>query len=453
MLSSGNLRMVPQSMEEIEVQEKSNASIESENQNQNERLVNEVRTMLESLGPPLSTKCHIKRIPDYLRNVNEQSYTPRIISIGPIHHFNEKLRTKEKFKLSCLKNFIERTEINLENLVSSIREMEESIHCCYADDISRSMHSDDFVKMILVDAIFIIELFIRYDRYDRGERDYDDLIMRDQLFIIPFDLVLLENQLPFFVLEKLFNLAFPNHSTSSSLIHITLQFFNNHFNVQKISSLNMIIQHLTDLFKTFLLPPSQSIQKRSFENAKLLYSASQLHEAGVKFKMSSSKCLLDIKFDLKNGVLEIPCLELYDETVRLIRNVMAFEQTCYTEKCIYLMDYSIFLDDLINTTKDMDLLCNKGIVANYLGDNEAAKSIINNLNINVYPPSANSNYIQIYKDLNAFYQKPSHRWKATLMHQYFSTPWRGASTIAAVTLLVLTLIQTICSIIQIVPIV
>ena len=149
-------------------------------------------------------------------------------------------------------------------------------------------------------------------------------------------------------------------------------------------------------------------------------SASQLHEAGAKFKVSSSKCLLDIKFDLKIEVLEIPCLELDDETEVVIRNIMASEQSLYRENIVVIRDYSIFLDYLINTTKDIDLLFEKGIVANYLGNNKAATSFVNNLNTYIYPPSSDSNHIQIHKDLNAFYEKPSHRWKATLRHQIYN---------------------------------
>ena len=332
--------------------------------------------------------------------------------------------------------------------------MEESIHRCYSETILPYMHSasNDLLKMILVDAIFILELFLRYDS---GILTSGDPMIAGHwmLSVLKLDLLLLENQLPFFVLEKLFDLAFPV-SDSPSLIYLTFMFFED-FNIQNLTHENVEIEHFTDLLRTFQLPPPLNPLSpliRTHETVKLSYTATQLHEAGVKFKVSSSKCLHDIKFDLKNGVLEIPCLQLYDDTEVLIRNVMALEQYSNWDKN-YVMDYFLFMDFLINTTKDIDLLCNKGIVANYLGDNKAAASFINNLNTNIVPPGFDSNHIRIYKDLNTFYEKPWHRWKATLRHQYFSTPWRTASTIAAFILLGLTFIQTVCSIIQIVPIV
>ena len=358
----------------IEIQQELNASIEietentesqneantsNENKSQYERMVSALEIMIEKPEPSFSFECRIKRIPDHLRKVNEKAYTPMIISIGPFHHFDKKLQLMEKFKVRYLKSFIARANINLENLVSTIREMEERIQSCYAETTFPFKHKDDFVKMVLVDAIFILELIFRTVN---GCWESDDLLIGEQMPFIIYDLVLLENQLPFFVLEKLFNLIYPNCSNSSSLIDLTFKFFDD-FNVQEVTPKNVQIEHFTDLIRIFQLPQLQSLPKRQTgsEIVTLLYSATQLHEAGVKFRVNSSKCLLDITFEIKNGVLEMPRLELHDGTETLIRNVMALEEFLYpTNKCV--TDYFIFLDDLVNTAKDMDLLCNKKIV-------------------------------------------------------------------------------------------
>ena len=112
------------------------------------------------------------------------------------------------------------------------------------------------------------------------------------------------------------------------------------------------------------------------------------------------------------------------------------------------MDFYFILDSLINTTKDVDLLSHKGILINGLGDSNAVTSMINNLNRGIMWRKFNSNFNQLGKDLNEYYEKPWHRWKAILRHQYFSTPWRSASTIVAIILLLLTLIQTVFSILK-----
>ncbi|KAM4126181.1 hypothetical protein ACB094_01G368700 [Castanea mollissima] len=433
--------------ENTESQKEANTT--NENKSQYKRMVRALEIKIEEPEPSFSFTCRIKRIPDYLRKVNEQAYSPMIISIGPLHYFDKKLHTMEKFKVRYLKSFMKRADRDLENLVSTISGMEERISCCYAET-SPDIDTDKFLIVILVDAIFILELIFR-NVY--GCWESDDFLIRDQMIFIICDLILLENQIPFFVLKKLFKLVYPSCPNSFSLLHLTFKFFK-HFNVQEILPNNVKIEHFTDLIRIFQLPQLQSLPKRQTgsETVTLLYSATQLHEAGVKFQVNSSKCLLDITFDFKNGVLEMPCLELYDETEAVIRNVMAFEQYCFGEK-IYIRDYYLLLDCLVNTTRDIDLLCDKGIIRNYLGDNKAATSLVNKLNIHVSLSGINPNHNRIFKELNAFYDKRWHKWKATLRHQYFSTPWRIASTIAAIILLVFTFIQTVCSIIQIVPIV
>ncbi|KAL4655067.1 hypothetical protein ACB092_01G424400 [Castanea dentata] len=424
------------------------ASTSSGNETQIEGLVKDITTMFASLQPPFSITGRIN-VPDHLRNrkVAEEVYTPQVISIGPIHHSTEKLRPMEKCKVWYLECFISRAKTNLENLVNAITEMEKNIRPWYAETIVSSMSSDDFVKMILMDAIFILELFFR-DAYPRKEQD-DPIRAEPWLPLsVRIDLMLLENQLPFFVLKKLFDLSFPDDSNSLSLIKLSFKFFES-YNFQRMApedvDVNVEILHLTDLIRTFLL--RSPLPGRNSVVSKLLYSATQLQEAGVKFKVNSKNSLLDIKFDSKHGVLEMPSLEIYEETIILFRNLITLEQSCYLDDA-YITDYVVLLNFLIDTTKDMDLLCEKGILVNYVRDNNTATTAFNDLNNYLIWSVMNSDYVKICEELNAFYKKSWHRWKATLRNQYFSSPWRSASTIAAIILLVLTFIQTVFSIIQ-----
>ena len=71
--------------------------------------------------------------------------------------------------------------------------------------------------------------------------------------------------------------------------------------------------------------------------------------------------------------------------------------------------YLILLDFLINTRKDVDLLCDKKILVNYLGDNNAIKSMINNLNKDIIWSGTRDDYIDLCKELNGFYKNPWHK--------------------------------------------
>ena len=400
-------------------------------------------------------------VPDHLRKLDEQAFTPLLISIGPIHHSNVKLQTMKKYKVLFCERFMLRANINLQNLEDKIRRREDEIRSYYTETILSSISSDDFVTMIRVDGMFILEYFLR----DSDPRlvGNDHMIAEWMRPILKFDLVLLENQLPFFVLEMLFNLAtFPddleiNHLPLRYLAFGFFQCYN--FQMKQLGYFNVKIEHFTDLVRLFYL--SEQLLDRRSGGAKLSYSATQLHEAGIKFKgvefdenmrrYRGNRRFLDIRFDLKKGVLEIPCFALNEEKIRLIQNIIALEQSIYVEHA-YVTDFFVILNFLIKTSKDVDLLCDKGILINYLGDSNAATSAVNNLNTKILGDYMNKEYLKICEDLNASYEQlwygwraPWHRWRETLWRQYFSTPWRAASTSGGIILLVLTAIQTVCS--------
>ena len=398
-------------------------------------MVNDIETKL-NIG---SNECCIYKVSYHLRKWNEEAYT-HVISIGPYHHNKEKFRTAEKHKVIYFKHFMKRTERKWEDLVSTIRKMEDSIRCCYVE--TDQLKRDDFVEMIMFDAIFILELFLKPKL--GGWATDNPMCVENWLYaMVMHELLLLENQVQFFVIEELYHQALPSISNSHSLIQLTFDFFK-HLNIHKKAP-NVKIQHFTDLLRFFELPNENELPSRHREVIFPRYSATQLREAGVKFEVVSSKCALDLNFN--KGVLKIPLLDFQDNMEARVRNIMALEQ-CDPKKPLYFTDFFLILDRLANTTTDVDLPSDKGIVVNSLGDNNVVTFIINNLNRGIFRGNMNENYCDLCIALNAFYEERWHRWKALLRHQYFSSPWRSASTIAAIILLVLTLIQTILSIIK-----
>ena len=408
----------------------------------------DITTMFQSSKQQFSIGGLI-HVPDHLRKLDEQAFTPLLISIGPIHHSNVKLQTMKKCKVLFCECFIQWANINLQHLVHTIRDKEEEIRSYYADTVVSNIRSDDFVTMIVVDGMFILEYFVRQSNSLLEEDDPTIPVWMHT--ILQSDLVLLENQLPFFVLEMLFQQAnFPAELKLKplSLRELAFDFFI-WYNFQRIAleDFNAKIEHFTGLVRFFYLSESEQLPYVRPGGAKLSYSATQLHEAGIKFKVAPEKYgrrFLDIRFNLKNGVLEIPCIALNDEKIRLIRNIVAVEQSHYVGDA-YVTNFFAILDFLIDNSKDVDLLCDKGILVNYLGDSNAAASAINSLCTNILCDYMNPEYSNTCEKLNAFYKKPWHKWRATLWHQYFSTPWRSTSTCAAIILLLLTLAQTVCT--------
>jgi len=232
-----------------ELHSEANASIE--NEDRDTQLVNDITKMLESSEPPFSPKCSIYRVPHDLRRLNEEAYTPQYISIGPFHHGDNRLEAMEKLKVRYFKRFVKKATLNVKKLVSIVRDKEGDVRRCYAESIQLS--SDDCVKLILVDASFIIVFFLICQLEEW--RSNDDLIVFTprMMAIVVKDMWLLENQLPLFVIKEIFNFAFASYSNIPSFAQLTFGFFRG-FNTQKMSpDPNLEIMHFLDLLRTFFL--------------------------------------------------------------------------------------------------------------------------------------------------------------------------------------------------------
>ncbi|XLT26871.1 hypothetical protein HN873_058163 [Arachis hypogaea] len=421
--------------------------------NPNETVM-EIKTMLEEGQPHFTEKCCIYRVPHNIRKFNKDAYTPEVVSIGPFHHGNEKLLKMEYHKRLYCRQFIERSETkNLESFVSCVQELEAEVRGCYSDDIK--LCKEKHVMVILVDCCFILEFLLRI----HFKQLQDAIFLSPWLWgFISLDLLLIENQVPFFVLDKLYNLAFPStlNSNHPSLLSLTLLVVPNNTippgynNELTLSSVGRIA-HFTDLIRKLLLRSSQFFQPSASGRARgkkitQIYSATKLNEAGVKFEVNKNdKCLLDL--EISGCTLRIPFISVDDWTEVILRNLLAFEQ-CHCIYESYLTDYIIFFDFLINADKDVDFLIKKKIIVNWLGDSNAVAKMFNGLGVNLLYPDFNVQYSRIFDELNAFCARPWNKNVATLRRDYCNTPWKTVASIAGIFLLILTVIQTVFSILH-----
>ncbi|KAK7300108.1 hypothetical protein RJT34_10942 [Clitoria ternatea] len=404
----------------------------------------EIEGMLSKAEPPFTADCCIYRVPLDIRNLNSQAYTPRVVSIGPFHSDNPQLQNMKSLKQCYCKRFIKRAETCLDDLVNVLQQSEPKIRACYSDEIKYT--PQEFVELILVDCGFIIELLMEYYPVPNSTDNGDEIIPLKPWLIhkIKMDLLLLENQLPFSYVEKLYNLAFINEQFPS-LLELTFKFFNQYNKLNWSPSTTVSIVHFTDLLRMFHLQPDNRQPSRGPLPLMHLNNATELTEAGVKFMVNEkSNCFLDL--ELSGHYLQIPKFTVHDSTEILFRNMVALEQCHYPQK-FYITDYIAVLDFLMNTGKDVDILIQNGIITNWIGDSDAVAKLYNGLCKNIIPENFNSKYLDICKRLNKHCKHPWNKWKATLRHDYCQTPWQIAASAAAILLLILTIIQTVCSII------
>ncbi|XP_057476434.1 UPF0481 protein At3g47200-like [Actinidia eriantha] len=168
---------------------------------------------------------------------------------------------------------------------------------------------------------------------------------------------------------------------------------------------------------------------RGEDYSELMPSASNLDYAGVKFVGGSGQDFFKVKFTEAQSCLgrcfhrarfEIPTLCIYDSTEPFLRNLIAFEQCCPRVSC-YFTSYARLMDTLVDSAKDVEVLQKTGILRNYLGADQEASDLFNNLCKEVV--LGKFYFAKMCKQATQYSKR---RWPAFVAHvrrQYFATPW------------------------------
>ncbi|XP_059643200.1 UPF0481 protein At3g47200-like [Cornus florida] len=425
----------------------------------------QLQNEIDGLPPLVSEPC-IFKVNEGLRKGNEEAYTPVLVSIAPYHYENSNLRAMREHKLRYFQSLSQRINNYINDTISVaaylilVNEMADRAKACYADPIR--LERDEFVEMILLDACFIIE-FLRKSCYEEL-RDEDDPIFRSSWMQkqICRDLMLLENQLPFFVLDELFNptlnLTFEKFPLHVLAIFPIFDMLPKCYSpektidqiIQKTSAHGREIKHFLDLLQIFYRPSFEepSANLSDGERCTRMSTAMELQEAGISFKVDDDNddvSIFDISF--KNGQMKIPKFQVADGTDTFLRNIIAYEQHSCDVGPKYFTDYMHFMDLLINTEKDVNMLRLNEIIDNWLGDDVEVARLFNKLGDGVLISPSKFYYSDVCQKVKNHCENCWNRAKAKLRRNYFNNPWVGISTVAASILLLLTLIQTVVALI------
>jgi len=104
----------------------------------------------------------------------------------------------------------------------------------------------------------------------------------------------------------------------------------------------------------------------------------------------------------------------------------------------------------LGASKDVEILVENRIIENRLSSKEEVVQLFYNLQKENLVSADDFLFKGRIKDLNAFCKKPWNKWKANLKQKYFNTPWAAVSVSGAVILLILTVMQSVCSMLQVV---
>ncbi|KAM2227456.1 hypothetical protein ACFXTI_014260 [Malus domestica] len=409
-------------------------------------------------APDYSSNPKIQKVPFMLRNSTtvEKYYEPRAVAIGPFHHGNPRCELAEEFKLMLTKRFLKYTRQTVETLHQKVEKKIKELRECYAKEATQTYDDETLAWMLFLDGCSTLQFIHSF-----VDEELEELkIKRDQIAFAQQDLFLLENQVPYQVLELLMSSS-NKHEELKKAIETYVQ-----ANIgapgkkqsekqeqkqsknqeQKQSNVAITMEkpaHLLDLLRTRMLGPPKNPDKRAKDHSVQSFrNVQELDAAGIHFTLSKSSLLGDISFVSQSfaGFLSLPAISVDDSTGPKFMNLIAYEMCPDFQNDFAVTSYISFLDALIDHADDVKELRSAGVLYNLLGSDKEVAKLFNEIGTDLVPNT--DIYHDVKAEIEKHYKTKWKTWMSQFCHDHFRSPWTFLAFVGVLAALGLTGIQT-----------
>jgi hypothetical protein len=137
----------------------------------------------------------------------EKYCVPRVVSLGPIHHDEKKYRLTEEYKLTLADDFIKKSGKSDEELYEMVKKNIKQLREYYDEEVTWPKYPDEVLAWILfVDGcatLKFIDIVVSVD----NKKLQEFKIKNDHVAFVQQDLFLLDNQLPYQLLDDLMKMS------------------------------------------------------------------------------------------------------------------------------------------------------------------------------------------------------------------------------------------------------
>ncbi|AES86511.1 hypothetical protein MtrunA17_Chr4g0002861 [Medicago truncatula] len=168
----------------------------------------------------------IFNVPKLLMASDPDSYVPQQVAIGPYHYWRPELYEMQSYKLAATKRFLKSLQsFKLDNLVDQLTKYEQRVRGCYHKFLD--LNGETMVWMMIVDASFLLELLQIYAMQEGATKR---VVSSSMSHLVDYagrksahnamlrDIVMLENQIPLFVLRKLLEFKFSSKEAADEML-------------------------------------------------------------------------------------------------------------------------------------------------------------------------------------------------------------------------------------------
>ncbi|XP_043692960.1 UPF0481 protein At3g47200-like [Telopea speciosissima] len=399
----------------------------------------------EEQGTCQSSIYKLQRVPMTLREIekNKGCYDPIVVSIGPFHHRHPKLQSLEKLKATIAQKFISGRDTR--KFYFNFVVVSHKARDCYAEGSIDAFKDDEFMRMMFLDGCFLL-YFI--DCAVKG-RLQDMKMKDDQIAFVLRDMFLLENQIPFLVLQALMSFRL---TEGQQMIR---KF------IGRLSGANSSSQeydhppHLLHLvWNEFVgATPSPKIFLFTQKEHHLFHpfrSIQELRAAGIVCKRSTSSSLRSVNFvpQLIHGELLLPAVVVDQSTKTMFLNLVAYEACPDASSDFAITSYICLLESLIANADDVKELRSKNIIFNFLGGDQEVADLFHDLTANLVPNL--SEYREVTLHIENHYRRKMNFVPVMLykFHKSFRGQWTLFVYITTIMIMLIFIVQTYFSVFQ-----
>ncbi|CAA6675717.1 unnamed protein product [Spirodela intermedia] len=305
----------------------------------------------------------IHRMRTHVRDEDPGACRPKVVSIGPFHHGDASLRKMETLKRKFTYNLFMRSRCNcIDGMIDSIRRHEEEARAWYSEELE--LDSNEFVEMMIFDGCFLIELFLTYFREGWVFLWRELFRLCDTtLDVVRDDCLMIENQIPFFLLEELF---FFSRIRTPHLWELATEFLEVR---NMLPERPELVYHLLHLLHSSLDP-------RLYDNPAQSHistgrSAGSETSPGLSTLDTLPWAMHGGETRTRSPSLEIPSLTLEESTKARLQNLIILELV-HPQVGDYFTCYATLMGSIIKTTADVEILRRCGILYGKMQNDEAA---------------------------------------------------------------------------------
>ncbi|CAH1448817.1 unnamed protein product [Lactuca virosa] len=385
---------------------------------------------------------------------NRQCYEPAVVSLGPYHHKRDDLAAAEKYKLITLEEYSLSSKKTMDSLYNKVFEVVQDARKCYVDGSTDEYNDNQFNQMMLRDGCFVL-FFI-----DCIASRPNTMLMLNNEYLgalgfmhVARDILLLENQIPFIVLQVLLDLRFPKDRGE----RILNEFFN-YLNYGEITTREEKVLekkqplHLLELYRSYFISLSSSFDVHANANAKSNYvkrnrsfaSVTELKAKGIFLKrinVNDESSNEDIRFHSHccYGELELVRRAVYSNSKAIYLNMIAYELCPHNPNDLRVSTYIRVMKSLVIHRDDVKELRENKILLHSLGRDEDVVKMydeIETLAVNVHM------FNQIRRGIEKHCNNKYKTWAAELINVYFCSPWKTVALLVATAILFTSFLQT-----------